>query len=110
MSPTRAPSRPRPGSRPVSEPAAQWLASAATRWGEQRAVTVDGVHHSFRATAERAGRYAWMLAAAGVRAGDNVLLQLPNGVELIGLAHAAWQLWAVPVPVVALYRQRELVS
>ncbi|HEY3630920.1 MAG TPA: AMP-binding protein [Jatrophihabitantaceae bacterium] len=86
------------------------LTDAARRWPGRRALSVDGRDYRFDELLQRAGRYAAMLTAVGVRADDAVLMQLPNGIELVALTHAAWLLGAVPVPIVSLYRERELAS
>ncbi len=86
------------------------LDRAAQRWPGEIALSADGVAVSFSGLASAARRYAALLADGGVRPGDAVLIQLPNGGELVALVHAAWRLGAVPVPIVALYRERELAS
>ncbi|MHB8220425.1 MAG: class I adenylate-forming enzyme family protein [Acidimicrobiales bacterium] len=54
--------------------------------------------------AETAGR----LRSAGVRRGDNVAWQLPNGLPAVVLYRACWRLGAVAVPVHAAARSAEV--
>lgn len=54
------------------------------------------------------GRTAFGLSRLGVRAGDRVLLYLPNGVEFVQLAYAAFTLGAVVVPVNTRLAAREV--
>jgi acyl-CoA synthetase (AMP-forming)/AMP-acid ligase II len=45
---------------------------------------------------------------AGVQKSDKVLVHLPNGFEVVVFQLAAWRIGAVAVPVVPIYRRREL--
>jgi len=56
----------------------------------------------------RSNRMARALAARGLRAGDRLAVQLPNGLELLELFLACLKLGAVFVPVNVLYREREV--
>jgi acyl-CoA synthetase len=88
------------------------LPMAAARWPDRVAVTISGATGTRRVRfAELLGRVeavAADLAARGVRPGDRVVAQLPNRVELLVLIMASWHLGAVAVPVVPMYRRREL--
>jgi acyl-CoA synthetase (AMP-forming)/AMP-acid ligase II len=88
------------------------LPMAAARWPDRTAVAISGTTGTRRWTfAELLGRVeavAADLAARGVRPGDRVVAQLPNRVELLVLIMASWHLGAVAVPVVPMYRRREL--
>ena len=81
---------------------------AAQRWPDEVFAVFEGEALTF------AGMGAWVdatardLRAAGVRAGDPVLVHLPNCFEVLVLQLAAWRLGAVSVPVVPIYREREL--
>jgi cyclohexanecarboxylate-CoA ligase len=70
------------------------------------------VDHDLALSQEELGRYADGVArglvAAGVRAGDVVLVQLPNWWETLVTFHAVVQLGAVVCPVVPIYRAAEL--
>jgi long-chain acyl-CoA synthetase len=57
---------------------------------------------------ERAGRYAAGLLAAGVTAGDRVLVALPNSVRLFEMVIGAARVGAVTVPVNTRLSDREL--
>jgi malonyl-CoA/methylmalonyl-CoA synthetase len=52
-------------------------------------------------------RTAHALAARGVRAGDRLAVQLPNGLEFLELFLACLKLGALFVPINVLYRERE---
>jgi len=56
----------------------------------------------------RSNRIAGTLAARGVRAGDRLAVQLPNGPEFLDLFLACLKLGALLVPVNVLYREREV--
>jgi len=53
-------------------------------------------------------RMAHALSGRGVRAGDRLVVQLPNGLELLELFLACLKLGAIFVPVNVLYREREV--
>lgn len=72
--------------------------SAEGRWSEW----------SFGELAERVGRVAGGLRAAGVRAGDRVVLHMANRPEFVVGMFAASRLGAVAVPTVASYAVDEL--
>ena len=55
-----------------------------------------------------AARMAHALAARGVRTGDRLAVQLPNGPEFLDLFLACLRLGALFVPVNVLYREREV--
>jgi malonyl-CoA/methylmalonyl-CoA synthetase len=56
----------------------------------------------------RANRMAAELAARGVRRGERLCVQLPNGVAFLDIFLACTRLGAVLVPINTLYREREL--
>ncbi len=56
----------------------------------------------------RSSRMAQALAARGVRAGDRLAVQLPNGPEFLELFLGCLRLGAIFVPVNVLYREREV--
>jgi malonyl-CoA/methylmalonyl-CoA synthetase len=63
---------------------------------------------SFGEIEARAERMAAVLAARGLRAGDRLVVRLPNGVEFLELFLACLRLGALFVPTNVLYREREL--
>jgi acyl-CoA synthetase (AMP-forming)/AMP-acid ligase II len=88
------------------------LPVAARRWPDRVAVVISApegsVEYRYAELLDRVEAVAAQLAAHGVRAGDRVVGQLPNGIELLVLIMAAWHLGAVAVPVVPMYREREM--
>ncbi len=75
-------------------------AHVAVICGEER-IGYAELHAAIRSTA--AG-----LARLGVRAGDRVLVYLPNGVEFVQIAYAAFTLGAIVVPVNTRLTAREV--
>ena len=53
-------------------------------------------------------RIAADFVSRGIEPGDRVLVQLPNCLEVVVLQLAAWRIGAVAVPVVPIYREREV--
>jgi acyl-CoA synthetase (AMP-forming)/AMP-acid ligase II len=62
-------------------------------------------YRELQAEVDRAGR---LLRGLGVAAGDRVCWQVPNWWEAYVVALACWELRAVSVPIVPLFREREL--
>jgi malonyl-CoA/methylmalonyl-CoA synthetase len=56
----------------------------------------------------RAERMASALEARGLRAGDRLLVQLPNSVEFLEIFLACVRLGVIFVPVNVLYKDREV--
>jgi acyl-CoA synthetase (AMP-forming)/AMP-acid ligase II len=89
------------------------LPMAAARWPDRVAVALAGTapdtaRYTFAELLTQVETAAADLAARGVRPGDRVVAQLPNRIELLVLVLAAWHLGAVAVPVVPIYRAREM--
>jgi malonyl-CoA/methylmalonyl-CoA synthetase len=63
---------------------------------------------TFGELAARSERMATVLAGRGVRPGDRVAVQLPNGLAFLDLFLACLRLGAILVPVNVLYREREV--
>jgi len=63
---------------------------------------------SFGEVAARSRRMAGVLAARGLCAGDRLVVQLANRVEILDLFLACLRLGAIFVPVNVLYREREV--
>lgn len=80
----------------------RWSAREAARLGD-RALTFADLH-----------RWSETLAAdlvlGGVRAGDRVMIMLPNSLEVPAAVTAAWRIGAVAVPVVPIYRGHEIAQ
>lgn len=53
-------------------------------------------------------RLAAALRSIGIKPGDRVAVQLPNGIESIQLTAAVWLAGAVLVPITAIYRNKEV--
>lgn len=77
---------------------------------EGLACAVDTQHYSFAMLAQWSAGVCATLHGWGVRPGDRVLIQLPNGAELITAIMASWHLGAVAVPVLPLLREQELAA
>jgi malonyl-CoA/methylmalonyl-CoA synthetase len=63
---------------------------------------------TFGEIAARSERMASVLLARGVRAGDRLAVQLPNGLPFLDLFLACLKVGAIFVPVNLLYREREV--
>jgi acyl-CoA synthetase len=74
------------------------------------ACAVDTQHYSFCMFAQWSAGVSAALHGQGVRRGDRVLIQLPNGAELITAILASWHLGAIAVPVLPLLREQELAA
>ena len=86
-----------------------WFATrAADRWPRMEFAEFGGRRISFAELAAWVEAVASDLAFRGIRPGDRVLVQLPNCLEVIVLQLATWRIGAVAVPVVPIYREREL--
>ena len=84
------------------------LRVAARGHGDEVAI-VDGQHHvTYADLLARARHVAGGLRARGVRPGDRVVVQLPNWWETVVTAWGVVLAGAVLVPVVPIYREREL--
>ena len=71
-------------------------------------VDEKGNHRTFGQIAFESQRVAAGLLACGVRPGDVVSWQLPNGIETITLALALARLGVVQNPLVMMLREREI--
>jgi bile acid-coenzyme A ligase len=89
----------------VSYPRA--LAMHAERDPDGVAVVCEGRRATRRALELRSNRLARAYAARGVGRGDFVTIALPNGIEFVEAAIAAWKLGAIPQPVSWRLPQRE---
>lgn len=72
------------------------------------AIVAGGRRHTYAEVNERADRLAAGLHALGVRAGDRVVVQLPNSVEFVVLCLALFRLGAPPVLALPAHRRSEI--
>jgi acyl-CoA synthetase (AMP-forming)/AMP-acid ligase II len=86
----------------------QALPAATARWPHRVALVLGPDRLTFTELSARVEALSARLRSAGVGRDDHVLVQLPNTVELVVTVLAAWHVGAVPVPVLAMYREREL--
>ncbi len=77
-------------------------------WRDRTACVVGDTRHSFTELRGWTAAVAQALHTRGVRRGERVLIQLPNSAELIVSILASWQLGAVAVPILPLFREHEL--
>ena len=75
---------------------------------DAEALVFPGERLTYRDLAGRTQRFSRGLAGLGVRRGDRVGLLLPASADLVALLLAAAKLGAVPVPVSARFKAREL--
>jgi acyl-CoA synthetase (AMP-forming)/AMP-acid ligase II len=81
---------------------------AADAWSNLEFAELDGRRITFGELSAWVNRVAGDFVSRGVAPGDRVLVQLPNSLEVIVLQLAAWRIGAVAVPVVPIYREREV--
>ncbi|MBM7519897.1 AMP-binding protein [Nocardioides nitrophenolicus] len=82
---------------------------AAALAAPSRIAVVDGgTRLTWSALVDRATTVAGALTELGVRRGDAVVLQLPNWWETVVVTWGVWLAGGVVVPVVPIYRAREL--
>ncbi|GAB2461916.1 AMP-binding protein [Jatrophihabitans fulvus] len=101
----------RPHRTPPSGPEvtfAELLASTAARHPDAPAVVEGDVRLDWAHVHEEAGRVAAGLAKLGVAPGDRVVTQLPNWWETVVVSWGVFLAGAVLVPLVPIYREREL--
>ena len=84
------------------------LSLQAARYGDKALIASAARSITYAAAPEIAARCAGRLAAAGVQAGDRVIVFLPNGMDLIGLWLGAAWLGAVLVPINTEFRGPQL--
>ena len=74
------------------------LTTAAARWGRRPALIGAGAEITFEQLDRRSAQGASLLRELGVRAGDRVGLQLPNGAAFVALYYAILRVGAIVVP------------
>lgn len=86
-----------------------WLSTrAAQKWSSETFAHLGDESLTFQELADWVNFAAQRMVAAGVGRSDRVLVHLPNGFEVVVFQLAAWRIGAVAVPVVPIYRRREL--
>jgi acyl-CoA synthetase (AMP-forming)/AMP-acid ligase II len=74
------------------------------------ACVVDDERYTFGELRERSIAVATALRDHGVTAGDRVLVQLANSVELLASIMGCWRLGVIAVPVLPMFRAHELTA
>lgn len=85
-------------------------ATAASRWPDREFVYCDGRRYTYQEFWRWTLAVAHDLTARGLKPGDHILLQMANGMEVLVLQFAAWRIGAVSIPVVPMFRLRELTT
>lgn len=86
------------------------LRDAARRFAEREALVEGARRLSYRELDARVDRLAAGLHGLGLRSGDNVLLQLPNGIAFVEACFALYRLGARPIFALPAHRELELSS
>lgn len=90
----------------------QSLGAALREWSRRhghRTAVVDGeIRRTYLELDERADRFAAGFAARGIRAGDRIVVQLPNTADFFDIAFGLFRLGAVPVFALPAHRESEL--
>lgn len=88
------------------------LGECLRQWAQVRGDAVALVEQqtrlSYRDLDSRADHLAWGLAELGIRHGDRVLLQLPNGIAFVSVLFALFRLGALPILAMPAQRQKDL--
>ncbi len=82
----------------------------AARFGDRVALVDGDVRLSYRELAERVEAAAGRLHRAGLREGDNMLIQLPNSHQFVVLVLACARIGTAPVLMLPAHRERELLG
>jgi acyl-coenzyme A synthetase/AMP-(fatty) acid ligase len=80
----------------------------AGAWGGKTFITDGTASLTYAELRDRSAQLAAGLRGRGLRAGDRVLVQLPNWAEFVLVAAAVARLGAVMVPVMPIYRRDEV--
>jgi crotonobetaine/carnitine-CoA ligase len=89
---------------------AKILRNAVALWGDRPWVIAEDRAYSFREMEERAEALAGGLVRQGVRAGDTVLVMLPNSATFVTLWLALARIGAIQVPLNTAYRGKLLAD
>ncbi|MEO8093302.1 MAG: AMP-binding protein [Pseudolysinimonas sp.] len=97
------------GAADAPAPQVGWMASdAASRWHDRVFTILQDRQLTFGELSRWVDTMAASFVENGVGRGDRVLVHLPNGYEVLVFQLAAWRIGAIAVPVIPIYRQREL--
>ncbi|MEV6599799.1 (2,3-dihydroxybenzoyl)adenylate synthase [Actinoplanes sp. NPDC051346] len=80
----------------------------SARYGPRTAVVDGDLRRSYADLDERASEFAAGFAARGLRAGDRVVVQLPNTADFFDIVFGLFRLGAVPVFALPAHRESEL--
>ena len=86
------------------------LAASAARHPQRIALSADDDCITYAALLERCRRLAAGLRQAGLKAGDNVVLHLPNSIAFVETCFALFQLGVRPVLALPAHRQHEIAG
>jgi cyclohexanecarboxylate-CoA ligase len=86
----------------------QYLRAAARERPDTLAVVDRGTRYTYRELDRLAAKTWSLLAQRGIAAADVVAWQMPNRVEALALHHAIIRAGAISVPIIPIYRQREV--
>jgi long-chain acyl-CoA synthetase len=89
---------------------ADLLVSAAGTYGSGTALVHERTRVDYRELEALSARFAGLLAARGVTAGDRVAVLLPNEPAFVGAYYGALRLGAIVVPLNPLLRRAEIES
>lgn len=89
-------------------PFGDWMWQWADRHGDRVALVDGDLRISYQDLAGRMDAAAERLAGLGLRGGDNLLVQLPNGTEFIVLTLACMRIGVAPVMALLPHRVHEL--
>lgn len=92
----------------TGEPLGDLLTGWAARWGSRIALVDRDLRLGYDELDHRSHRLAAGLAARGIRAGDNVVVQLPNVASFVVLCFALFRLGAAPVLALPAHRRHEI--
>ena len=82
----------------------RWVA----QYGDRPALACKGEVTTYRQMGERVTRLAYGLAKMGLKTYDRVILQLPNGPELVYLFYACLKIGAIPIASLPAHRWAEI--
>src|SRR5688572_1553051 len=86
----------------------EMLDGAVARYGPKVALVADGRRYTYRELGELTERLANQLARLGVRAGDRIVVQLPNLPEFVLLYFALAKIGALPIMALPAHRATEI--
>ncbi|WBO65003.1 (2,3-dihydroxybenzoyl)adenylate synthase [Streptomyces camelliae] len=89
-------------------PLGSWVWDWADRYGHRTAVVDGAIRLSYREFAERTDSLAERLLGLGLKNGDNLLVQLPNCWEFLGLFLACQRIGVAPLLALPAHREHEL--